>query len=100
MDLINENQIDRVVEFCNQVEESEFVYYKNELIREIKYTKDKRNRNTIAIVLGDLKCNEAITTIVDLINMPQNKNCIGTLIYALQELDCEKEIKKNYTCII
>lgn len=94
MNLINENQIDRVVELCSQMKESEFVYYKNELIREMKYTKDKRNRNTIAIVLGDLKCNEAITTIVDLINMPQNKNCIGTLIYALQELDCEKEIKK------
>ena len=36
MGLINENQIDRVVELCNQMEESEFVYYKNELIREIK----------------------------------------------------------------
>ena len=43
MDLINENQIDRVVELCSQMEESEFVYYRNELIREIKYTKDKRN---------------------------------------------------------
>ncbi len=28
---------------------------------------------------------------VDLINMPQNKNCIGTLIYALQELSLKAE---------
>ena len=42
MDLIKENQIDRVVEICNQMEEWECRYYKDKLIREIKYTKDKR----------------------------------------------------------
>lgn len=94
MTLINENQIDRIVELFNQMEECEYKNCKDKLIKEIRYTKEKKHRNTIAIVLGDLKCNEAITTIVDLINMPQNRNCIGTLIYALQELDCEKEIKK------
>lgn len=93
MEWIEKNQIDRIVEFCKEMPEYEYECLINKLIREMQSTEDRNHRNTIAIVLGDLKCNEAVTTIVKLINTPQNRNCIGTLIYALQELDCENEIK-------
>lgn len=89
--LINENKINEVVELYQNMEEFEYNYFKDKLIKEIRYTENKKHKNTIAIILGELKCNEAISTNIDLINMPQNKNCIGTLIYVLQELDCENE---------
>lgn len=43
--------------------------------------------------MSDLRCDEAIDALVDLINNPQNRNCRGTFIYALQELNCEKVLK-------
>ena len=91
--LIENNEIDKIVRICKRMKVRELQFIKSKLIEEIQSTNDKKHRNTIAIVLGDLKCNEAIEVFVDLINNPQNKNCRGTLIYALQELNCESVIK-------
>jgi len=66
---------------------------KKDLIRELRNTDVKTHKNTIAVVLSDLQCDEAIDTLVDLINDPQNRNCRGTFIYALQGLNCGKVIK-------
>lgn len=91
--LIENNEIDKIVEICKRMKVGELKFIKSKLIEEIQSTNDKNYRNTIAIVLGDLKCNEAVEVFVDLINNPQNKNCRGTLIYVLQELNCESVIK-------
>ena len=80
---IEDNAIDSIVEMCKRMEPWKLQQVKTDV---------KNHRNTIAIVLSDLQCDEAIDVLVDLINDPQNRNCRGTFIYALQELNCEKVI--------
>ncbi len=91
--LIDSNAIDSIVEICKQMKIDELQRVKKDLIQELRDTDEKKNRNTIAIVLSDLQCNEALDVLVDLINNPKYRNCRGTLIYALQELNSEKVIK-------
>lgn len=93
MDLVNENQIDKMIQLFHEMDREEYQYVRDKLLEELGHTKNKKHRNTIAIVLGDLGCNEAVPIMVDLINMSENKNGIGTLLYALQSLDCEGKIK-------
>jgi len=59
------------------------------LLDEIKIVKDSKRRNEIALYLSDIKCNEAVPVIIDLIKKLQYTNNIGTLIYSLDNLDCE-----------
>ncbi|MDE6904964.1 MAG: HEAT repeat domain-containing protein [Lachnospiraceae bacterium] len=92
--LIENNAIDSIVEMCKHMEPWKLQQIKKDLIQELHDTNVKNHRNTIAIVLSDLQCDEAIDVLVDLINDPQNRNSRGTFIYALQELNCEKAIKK------
>lgn len=92
-ELIEASEIDSIVKYCKKLTVPQAAQMKQQLIDEMKYTQNKGHRNTIAIVLSDLKCNEAIPAMVELINNPENKNCIGTLLYALENLDCENEIK-------
>lgn len=92
LNLINNNKIEEIVKLCKELKENEYNNIKNNLINEIKSTKNPKHRNTISIVLGDLGCNEAVPTLISLINLPQNWKCNATLIYALEELDCQKEI--------
>ena len=91
--LINNNAIDEIVEICKQMETCEFQVIKNNLIQELGNTDIANHRNTIAIVLSDLKCDEAVETLVKSILDPKNRNNRGTLIYALKELKCESIIK-------
>lgn len=93
INLVDRNEIDKILEIYKKMEESKYVVFRDKLINELQRTENRRHRNTIAIVLGDLKCNESVGVMVELINKPENRMCIGTLIYALEELDCEHEIK-------
>lgn len=91
--LIDNNAIDSIVEICRQMEIEELQRVKKDFIQELCNTDEIKHRNTIAMVLSDLQCDEAVDVLVDLINDPENKNCRGTFIYALQELNSEKVIK-------
>lgn len=91
--LIDKNAIDSIVEICRQMEIEELQRVKKDFIQELCNTDEIKHRNTIAMVLSDLQCDEAVDVLVDLINDPENKNCRGTFIYALQELNSEKVIK-------
>lgn len=93
MELVEKNEIDEIVRIYRKMEENEYIVYTNKLISEMKHTESGCYRNTIATVLGDLKCNEAISAMIELINKPENRMCVGSLIYALEGLDCEHEIK-------
>lgn len=92
--LIDENRIDCVVKLCEGLNIDMYDNIVNKLITELKCTLNVQHRNTIAIVLGDLKCNSAIKPLIELIKNPPNKRCIGSLIYSLQELDCGNVIKE------
>lgn len=91
--LIDDNAIDNIVDMCKRMEPWKLQKVEKDFIEELRNTDEKKHRNTIAMVLSDLRCDEAIDTLVDLINDPRNRNCRGTFIYALQELNCEKVIK-------
>lgn len=91
--LIYSNEIDKIVTMCRQLEQQELRIVEEQLINELKSTDNGRYRNTTAIILSDLKCDRAVKVLVDLINAPQNENNRGTLIYALEGLNSQNEIK-------
>jgi len=57
------------------------------LLKELLYSTNQWIRDAAAISLGDLKANEVVPEIMDLINNPNNKDNNGSLIYALQNLE-------------
>lgn len=91
---IDENQIEQVVTICQKMNKDECNTITKRLIEEMQNTNVTNHRNTIAIILGDLKCDGAIEAILTLINDANYKHCRGSLIYALQELECHNKIKQ------
>lgn len=57
------------------------------LLKELLYSTNQWVRDAAAICLGDLKANEVVPEIMDLINNPNNKENNDSLIYALRNLD-------------
>lgn len=57
------------------------------LLKELLYSTNQWVRDAAAISLGDLKANEVVPEIMDLINNPNNKENNGSLIYALRNLE-------------
>ena len=89
---IENNEIDHVVEICNEMSGTEKNIVEDKLIQELRCTDEVCYRNTIAIILGDLGCDKAIDVLIELILDPRNKNCRGTFIYALEGLNCEHKL--------
>ena len=59
-----------------------------ELIQELQCTDNNNRRNEIALCLSDNKCDSAVPVLIELIRELQYTDSIGTLIYALGNLDC------------
>lgn len=89
---IENNEIDHVVEICNEMSGTEKNIVEDKLIQELRCTDEVCYRNTIVIILGDLGCDKAIDVLIELILDPRNKNCRGTFIYALEGLKCEHKL--------
>ena len=51
--------------------------------------KDAAIRNKAALALSDLKAHQAVKPLLTSIFKPENRNYNGTMVYALQELNCE-----------
>lgn len=58
----------------------------NQLIDILKTTNDPNERNEVAIRLSDLRCNEAVPFVLELIKDSNCENNRGTLIYSLKNL--------------
>ena len=97
---IENNNYHKIVQMCKKLDIKEYEDTMSELINEMKNTNHVSHRNTIAIVLMDLKYNPAIEEMITLIENSKNSNCIGTLVYALQNLDCEKSIVRIFDLIL
>lgn len=91
--LVDENEIDSVVTLALKMDKSEYKLLVNELIRMMESTADNTHRNTIAIILSDLQCNEAIEPLIRLINKAELANCRGTLISSLGNLDVAENLE-------
>ena len=102
----SERAIDKIVEICRTSNENDFGYITNYLLKLISETNDPCIRNMVALIFMDLRFDDAVPTLIALINNPNNKNCRGTLIYALESLNCADQIKHiiyilfegNYEC--
>lgn len=62
------------------------------LIEELKNTDDTNRRNELALGLSDLRYDEAVPVIIDLIKKLRWTDSYATLIYALNDLNCANEI--------
>ncbi|SEG51842.1 HEAT repeat domain-containing protein [Paenibacillus sp. UNC499MF] len=88
-------------ELCkNNIEEAELIVEKigdlkmleavPMLITNLLDTDSNQLRNTIAITLSDIGCNDAVAPIVSLLKSPKTINSRGTLLYALESFDCSR----------
>ena len=92
--LICDNDINMVVKICCDSNIENYKYITNYLLELINKTNNPLIRNTIALIFMDLKFNNAVPIIISLINNPKNKGVTGTLIYALEDLNCANFIKE------
>lgn len=60
------------------------------LMAMLEDAKDVNIKNALALSLGNLKANDAVPLLIKLIKAPENKNRVGSFVYALQSLDCKK----------
>ncbi|EHL72396.1 hypothetical protein HMPREF1032_03448 [Subdoligranulum sp. 4_3_54A2FAA] len=93
LEMLLENQIDELVELCRKMPIEEQTVVLKQLEEKLATTTGACVRNTISLVLSKMHYNEAVNTIVQLINNAKNKNCRGTLVYALENLECQSYIK-------
>ncbi len=60
---------------------------------------DQRNslvRNEVAMTFMDNKFNDALEPLLTSIKKPENRNARGTMVYALQALDCSQKLKELF----
>jgi hypothetical protein len=53
-------------------------------------------RNAVSITFMDNKFNQALEPLLASINKPEHKNARGTMVYALQALDCSQKLKELF----
>jgi hypothetical protein len=53
-------------------------------------------RNAVAMTFMDKKFNEGLEPLLKAIGKVENKNARGTMVYALQTLDCNKKLKELF----
>jgi len=57
---------------------------------------DSKIRNRAALVLGDIKDNSAVEPLLKAIFKKENHDYNGTLVYALEALDCSQKLKEVF----
>ncbi len=90
---IETNQYEELVKLCTNSSREQAKATIDEMFEIIRSTKKATVRNTISIVMRELRLDEAVDTLVELINNPENRNCRGTMLYALEALHCESRVK-------
>ncbi len=90
---IVQNDINSLEKYVDQIVENMSFEYCEVLIKGLMETKHHGTRNMIALALSDLRCNEAVDKIIELLKSDSTKGSRGTLIYALGPLDYENHIE-------
>lgn len=84
------NKIDDIVSLVkNNNSSDELIVW---LIDFIEKTDCANHRNTAAIALADLKCEQAVPILVKLVKKYSHTNSYATLLYALSLLDCKEYV--------
>lgn len=94
---ISNDKIEELIAYFKKLsvqEQQEFVQYFIDKLSKYQMPEDNLKRNTVVLVLAELKCNEAVPVIIDLIQKEAESSYIGTLVYALQDLECAEYLEK------
>ncbi|MBO6231080.1 MAG: hypothetical protein J6O50_11005 [Ruminiclostridium sp.] len=94
---IKDNKIDEVCTFIRSLEDKDSAI--DWLINYMKKTKSTKRRNTIAIVLSELHCKKAISTLLELIEKYAYPNNYATLIYALSNFNHSDYLNRVFRLI-
>lgn len=88
---IDNNMRVELIEYAQKLSISEFSDLTKCLINNLinyEIPKERGKRNAVAYILGELKCNEAVPHIIELLKRDCYTPSIGSLVFALQKLDC------------
>ncbi len=87
---ISDNKIQELIayfEILSFQEQQKFIRYFIDKLNHYQMPEDNLKRNTVVLVLAELKCNEAVPVIINFIQKEAESSYIGTLVYALQDLE-------------
>lgn len=93
---IYDNNIDELERYFEILSIDEQKHTNDYLIKQLlncKMPEENKKRNTVALFLSEIKCDEAVSAIIKLIKDEQESKHIGTLIYALQNLECAEYLE-------
>jgi uncharacterized protein (UPF0147 family) len=79
-------EIDEVMKILDEVVTQNDISCNEYLIEQLRTTENHLLRNQIALTLSDLKCQEMVDVIIELIQDPKTNGYRGTLIYSLEPL--------------
>ncbi|GAB6988747.1 hypothetical protein JCM16418A_07970 [Paenibacillus pini] len=81
------NKMDEVTNLLDEIVTQHDTICNGYLIEQLRTTENHLLRNQIALTLSDLKCQEVVDVIIELIQDPRTDGNRGTLIYALEPLN-------------
>lgn len=96
---IYNNDIDGLIEYFKSLpieDKSNFISYLIEQLLKYKMPIEHNQRNTVALTLSELNCDEAVSCIVKIIRNEYESKYIGTLVYSLQNLNCAEYINQIF----
>lgn len=91
---LENHRIDELVTYVQHLPKSEQKETTDYLLSKLKTSSDGNSRNMLAIILSDLKCQDAVEILMELISKPELENNRGSLVYALENLECAKYYKE------
>lgn len=99
---ISDNKIDELENYFRALSDSEQKALIDLLICKLadyKMPQDSNKRNAVAIFLSEMKCDEAVPKIIEIIRNEKGSKYIGTLVYALQDLECAEYLEQIFDLI-
>lgn len=96
---IYNNDIDGLIEYFKSLsleDKNNFISYLIERLLEYKMPIEHNQRNTVALTLSELKCDDAVSCIIEIIKNEYESKYIGTLVYSLQNLNCANYINQIF----
>ena len=88
---IDDNMVDDLVLYSKSLSLDGYMVLIEYLINKLmsySIPNEINKRNSVALALGDLKCNEAVPKIIELLKKDGESLYVGTLVYVLKNLDC------------
>ncbi len=89
---ITNNEISKIMNHAEKLDNFEKKECIKSLLELLESTDSGTERNTIALVLSDLRCNDAVPILIELIKKKKTRNNRGTLLYALQPLEYREHL--------